>query len=144
MKTDFMHLFELPEVEIVDVTNADTYFYSTNKYVNAVMNMSSAKMIDIPYVEFGFGKRDYYNFSFDSNYAQVLLYEYGFNNYLYAMIKPKDLVNYNMSELSKMIETTYHFKWDKYRNKKGIIDDSKKIEFLTDIIKYKSKYQCNQ
>jgi hypothetical protein len=135
--TKFMHLFDLPEVELVHLYQR--YNISTDEYVDMCVNMNMFNKLNIPYVKLSNGKRNGSYFSLESEEVEIPLYGYGFNNCLWASLKPQHLVNYNLDNLSKRIQTKYYFSWDDYKNKKGIIDDIGKLKFLNDILKQKTK-----
>jgi hypothetical protein len=136
MKTTFMYLFDLPEIELIKTE--PRCIISTNEYVDMCVNMNIKGLINIPHVTLDNGRKEGINFNFNSDYAEIKLYAYGFNNYLWAMIKPEHLVYYDLNKICKHIDTVYYFTWDKYRNKKGVITEIGKLKFLNDILKHKT------
>lgn len=136
--TDFMHLFDLPEVELQEIKYGDGLNFSNVTYINTLLNYQENGQLIIPYVKIITGRDIQIRFDFICEYSNIFLQGYGGGCSMYAQIKTKDLVHYDMTKLSKYIGYG-KFNWNKYKNKKGIIDDSKKIQFLTDLIKYKTK-----
>ena len=144
MKTDFMHLFDMKEIDL-EMRSLD-YICSNNPYINAILNAQINGSLNIPYVELIAKRGGFSHISFSRKYAIIHIQGYGGGASLLASIEIKNLVYYDMTKLSKIMISHREFggiDWGKYRNKKGIIDDSKKIKFLTDLIKHKTIYQCN-
>jgi hypothetical protein len=143
--TDFMHLFGLPEVTLSKF--GWDYIYSNVPYINAILNAQRSGKLAIPYVKLFTEKGGYGGIGFGCKYATIKIQGYGGGWSLLASIEPKNLVHYDMSKLSKLMPSSVGFggiDWNKYRNKNGIISDSKKIQFLTDLIKYKTKHATSQ
>ena len=131
-----MHLFDLPEIKLVETETK--YIISSNEYVDMCVNMNLNGLINIPYVTLVNGKKNGLNFNLKSDYAEIKLFSYGFNNHLWAMIKPEHLVYYDLNKIIKHIDTVYYFTWDTYKNKKGLITEIGKLKFLNDILKQKT------
>jgi hypothetical protein len=134
-KTSFMHIFDLPEVDVVETVHK--LIASQNEYINLCMNMFYFNVINIPYAEIYNGAGNEY-FDFTKKYVAINLHCYGSNFSITAYIKPIDIVNYDMTKISEKVMTTRHFTWDKYKNRKGIIDEIGKLKFLNDLLKHKT------
>jgi hypothetical protein len=132
-KTAFMHLFDMPEVDVIDTRS----IASDNEYVNMVMGMFYNELISIPYVEI-YNKRGVSSYDLKKDYIEIPLHYYGSNCCIVAMINPKDLINYDMTKICKEVHTTIHFTWDKYKNRQGVITEIGKLKFLNDILKQKA------
>jgi hypothetical protein len=132
-KTAFMHLFDMPEVDVIDTRS----IASDNEYVNMVMGMFYNELISIPYVEI-YNKRGVSSYDLKKDYIEIPLHYYGSNCCIVAMINPKDLINYDMTKICKEVYTTIHFTWDKYKNRQGVITEIGKLKFLNDILKQKA------
>jgi hypothetical protein len=134
-KTSFMHLFDLPEVDVIETE--PRWIASQNEYVNLCMNMFYNKVINIPYAKIYNGVGNEY-FDFKKEHVAINLHCYGSGCSITAYIKPTDLVNYDMTKISEKVMTTIHFTWDSYKNRKGIIDEIGKLKFLNDLLKHKT------
>jgi hypothetical protein len=132
-KTAFMHLFDMPEVDVIDTRS----IASDNEYVNMVMGMFYNELISIPYVEI-YNRRGLSYYDLKKDYIEIPLHYYGSNCCIVAMINPKDLINYDMTKICKEVHTTIHFTWDKYKNRQGVITEIGKLKFLIDILKQKA------
>ena len=135
-KTDFMHLFGLPEVNLVETS--PRYVISSNEYVDMCVNMFMYGLIKIPHLKVKNG-RGLECFDFKKDFVEISLHLYGSNCHILGYIKPKHLINYDMTKIAERTFTTIHFNWDKYKNRKGIIDDIGKLKFLNDLLTHKTK-----
>jgi hypothetical protein len=134
-KTAFMHLFDMPEVDVIE--SPLTCCASSNNYVNMVMSMFYNELISIPYVEI-YNRRGLSYYDLKKDYIEIPLHNYGSDCNIIAMINPKDLINYDMTKICKEVYTTIHFTWDKYKNRQGVITEIGKLKFLNDILKQKA------